>query len=146
VMKKTVEDGGGNGAVAVKDSRPLLEGFVGGQHDGAALVALTDDLGKEISATLVDGEVADLVKQEERWGEISAQFDFEGAFVLGGRESVDNVDRVGEENGFSAQAGGVAEGGRQVGFSQPDGTGHILLTFLKFVGFTIGIIRCSARL
>jgi hypothetical protein len=40
VVKKAVEDGGCNGTVAVEDSRPLLEGFVGGKHDGAALVAL----------------------------------------------------------------------------------------------------------
>ena len=41
-MKKAVEDRGGNGAVAVKDGRQLLEGFVGSEHDGPALVVLED--------------------------------------------------------------------------------------------------------
>jgi hypothetical protein len=62
VVKEAVEGSGGNGTVAVKDSRPLLEGFIGGEHDGATLVALTDDLENEVSAALVDGKVADLVK------------------------------------------------------------------------------------
>jgi hypothetical protein len=39
----------------------LLEGFIGSEHDGAALVALADDLEKEVSAALVDGKIADLV-------------------------------------------------------------------------------------
>jgi hypothetical protein len=43
------------------DSWPLLEGFIGRKHDGAALVALADDLEKEISAALIDGKIADLV-------------------------------------------------------------------------------------
>ena len=81
MVKKAVEDGGGNGAVAVEDGGPLLEGFVGGEHDGAALVALADDLEEEVGAALIDGEVADLVKQKDGWGEIIAQLGFEGAFV-----------------------------------------------------------------
>jgi len=120
VVKKAVEDGGGNGAVAVEDSRPLLEGFVGSEHDGAALVALADDLEKEVSAALVDGKIAELVKYENGWGEVFAQFGFEGAFVLSGREGVDDVDSVGEEDGFSAQAGGVAEGCGEVSFAEAD--------------------------
>ena len=62
VMKEAVEDGGGNGAITVKDSWPLLEGFVGGEHDGAALVALADNLEQEIGPALVYGEVAELIK------------------------------------------------------------------------------------
>jgi hypothetical protein len=32
-QKETVDDGGGDSAVGVKDSRPLLEGFVGSERD-----------------------------------------------------------------------------------------------------------------
>ena len=35
-MKKAIEDGGGNGAIAVEDSGPLFEGFVGGDDDRTA--------------------------------------------------------------------------------------------------------------
>jgi hypothetical protein len=77
VVEKAVEDGGGNGAVAVEDCGPLLEGFVGGEHDGAALVALADDLEEEVCATLIDGKITELIKEEDGWGEIFAQFGFE---------------------------------------------------------------------
>ncbi len=73
VVKKAVEDGGGNGAVAVEDGGPLLEGSLVVSTDGAALVALADDLEEEVGAALIDGEVADLVKQKDGWGEIIAQ-------------------------------------------------------------------------
>jgi hypothetical protein len=38
--------------------RPLLEGLVGGQHNGAAFVALADDLEEKVCAVLVDGQIA----------------------------------------------------------------------------------------
>jgi hypothetical protein len=44
VVKEAIEDGGCNGAIAVEDSRPLFEGFVGGDDDGIAFVSLADDL------------------------------------------------------------------------------------------------------
>jgi hypothetical protein len=67
-----------------------------------------------------------------RWGEIFAQFDFEGAFVLGDRECVDNVDRVSKEDGLSAQAGGtnLQPGDDENGFQRtafPVGRQHLKL-------------------
>ena len=56
-MEEPVEDGGGDAAVVVEDRRPLLVGLVRGQDDGAALVALADDLEEEIGAYLVEGQV-----------------------------------------------------------------------------------------
>ena len=120
VVEKAVEDGGGNGAVAIEDGGPLLEGFVGGEHDGAALVALADDLEEEVGAALIDGKITDLVKDKDGWGEIFTQLGFENTFVLGGGERVDHVDSVGEENGFSAQACGVSKGRGEMGFSDAD--------------------------
>jgi len=65
VMEKPVEDGGGDGGVAVEDGGPLLEGFVGGQHDGTAFVAGADDLEEKVRPVLVDRQVADLIKDDE---------------------------------------------------------------------------------
>ena len=62
MVEKAIEDGGGDGAVAVEDCRPLLEGFVGGEHDGAALVALADDLEEQVRAALIDGKITELVE------------------------------------------------------------------------------------
>ena len=64
MMKETVEDGGGQGAVIVEDLRPFLERLVGGEDDGAVLVALGDDLKEEVGAFSVDGQIAEFVKDE----------------------------------------------------------------------------------
>jgi hypothetical protein len=39
MVEETVEDRRGDGAVIVENGGPLLERFVGGQHDGTAFVA-----------------------------------------------------------------------------------------------------------
>ena len=65
MVEEPVEDGGGDGGVAVEDGGPLLEGFVGGQHDGTAFVAGADDLEEKIRPVLVDRQVADLIKDDE---------------------------------------------------------------------------------
>ena len=62
-MKKAIEDGGGNGAIAVEDSRPLFEGFVGGDDDRTAFVSLADDLEKQVGSAPIYGQVADLVNK-----------------------------------------------------------------------------------
>ena len=65
VMEEAVQNGGGEGAVVVEDPGPLFEGLVGGQHDGAAFVALADDLEEQIGAVLVDGQVAEFVQDQQ---------------------------------------------------------------------------------
>ena len=121
VVEEAVEHGGGNGGVAVEDGGPLFEGFVGGQDDGAAFVAGTDDLEEQIGSALVDGQVADFVEDEQRGVGVFAQFCFEGAFGLGGVQGVDDVDGVGEEDTNALLAGGVAERGGEVGFAETNG-------------------------
>ena len=122
VVEEAVEDGGGDGGVAVEDGGPLFEGFVGGQDDGTAFVAGADDLEQEVGTALVDGEIADFIKDEEGGGGVFAQFGFEGAFGLGGVQGVDDVDGVGEEDALAVLAGGVAEGRGEVGFAKADET------------------------
>ncbi len=64
MMKETIEDGGSEGAVVVEDLRPFLERLVGGEDDGAVLVALGDDLKEQVSAFAVDGQIAELVQDK----------------------------------------------------------------------------------
>ena len=45
---------------------------------------------------------------------------FEEAALLGGRQIVDDTDGVGEEDGVSLLAGGVAKGGGEVGLADAD--------------------------
>src|ERR1051326_667636 len=61
VVEEAVEHGGGDGAVIVEDGGPLLEGFVGGQHDGTPFITLADDLEEQIGTVLVNRQVADFV-------------------------------------------------------------------------------------
>ena len=82
MVEEAVEDGGGDGGVAVEDGGPLLEGLVGGEPDGTAFVACADDLEQEIGPALVDGQVADLIEDQKRRGRVFAQLGFERAFGL----------------------------------------------------------------
>ena len=120
VVEEAVEDGGGDGGVAVEDGGPLFEGFVGGQDDGAAFVAGADDLEEEVGSALVDGQITDFIKDEESGCGVAAQFGFQRAFGLGGVEGVDDVDGVGEEDALAVLAGGVAQRGGEVGFAKAD--------------------------
>ena len=42
MVEEAIKDGGGDGGVTIEDGRPLFEGFVGGEEDGAAFVACAD--------------------------------------------------------------------------------------------------------
>jgi hypothetical protein len=113
VVEEAVEDGAGDGAVVVEDACPLLEGLVGGDDEGTALVALADDLDEEVDPVLVDGEVADL-NQEHLGSEVLAELALEQAVLLGGGQIVDDTDGVGEEDGVPLLAGGVAQSGGEM--------------------------------
>ena len=65
MVQEAVKNGGGDSAVVIEDGGPLFEGFVGGQHDGAPLVSLADDLEEKVGSVLVDGQIADLVHDED---------------------------------------------------------------------------------
>jgi len=83
-MKKAIEDGGGNGAIAVEDSGPLFEGFVGGDDDGTAFVSLADDLEKQIGSALIYGQVPHLVQNKQSRREIAFELNFERPLSLSG--------------------------------------------------------------
>src|ERR1035438_10576908 len=89
-MEEPIQDSRGEGGVIVEDASPLFEGFVGGQHDGAALVALADDLEKQIGAMLVDGQVTELIQDQEPGPEVLLQIVFEGASFVRGAQLIDD--------------------------------------------------------
>lgn len=64
VVENAVENGAGEGGIVVEDAGPLLEGLVGAQDDGAAFVALADDLEEQVGPVFVDG-VAQLVHDQQ---------------------------------------------------------------------------------
>src|SRR5215472_5521134 len=121
VVQDPVEDGGGQRAVIIEDLRPVLVGAVGGDHHRRALVALADDLEEQIGAELVDGQVAELVDDEQAGLEITADLALEPPSGLRCGERVDDVDGGGEERGVAADAGGAAEGKGNVRLAEADG-------------------------
>ena len=53
-MQQPIQQRGGQGGIAGKDQRPILEGDVGRQEDRAAFVAFGDDLEEQIGAAFVE--------------------------------------------------------------------------------------------
>src|SRR5207249_9293129 len=64
VVDESVDQGGGDHRVA-EDLAPLLEAAVGGDDDRAAFVAAGDEREEEIRGLAFEGEVADLVDDEQ---------------------------------------------------------------------------------
>ena len=65
VVQQPVEDGRGECAVVVEDAGPVLEGPVRREDHGALLIAMADDLKKQIRSVLVDGQVSQFIEDQE---------------------------------------------------------------------------------
>src|SRR6478672_343959 len=118
-MKKAVEDGGGDGAIAVEDRGPLFEGFVGGKDDGTAFVSLADDLEKQVGSALIDGQIPYLVQNKQSRREIAFELGFERPLSLGGTQGIDCVNGVGKQDAVAVLTSSVSQSGSQMGFAQP---------------------------
>ncbi len=81
LVQEPVEGGAGHDGVAGEDLGPVGEGFVGGEHDGpAGVVALGDDLEQQRGLGRFEGEVADLVEDEQLGPGEVLQFAMEPVF------------------------------------------------------------------
>src|SRR5215468_6862423 len=106
VMEDAIEDCGRQGAVVVKDLRPVFVGAISRDHHRGTLVALADDLEQQVGAVLVDGQVTELVDNKDGGLDVAVKFAFELPGGLSGGECVDDVDGGSEEHRVSLQAGG----------------------------------------
>ena len=68
VVQQAVQQGGCQRTVIVEDLGPVLEHAVGGDDNGALLIALTDDLEQQIGAVFIDRQVAQLIDNQKRGG------------------------------------------------------------------------------
>lgn len=119
MVKEAIEDGGGDGAIAVEDRRPLFEGFIRGDDDGTAFVSLADDLEKQVGSALIYGQVPDLVQNKQCRREIAFELGFERPLSLGGTQGIDCVDGVGKKDAVAVLTSSVAQSGSQMGFADP---------------------------
>ena len=119
-MHESVGDGAGGGGV-VEELSPVLEGQVGGDDGGGSLVAVVEDLVEQIGAASVEGQVSQLVDEQELGGGPSREASGEGVACLGGDELVDEICGEDETHAVAAQAGELPESVGEVSF--PDAAG-----------------------
>ncbi len=65
-------------------------------HDRSRLVAGRDDLEHEVRTAFVDGQIAQLIEEEQRRVYISPEGFFQGSIDLGGGQYIDHVDHPGK--------------------------------------------------
>ena len=91
-----------------KDLGPVLEGAVGGDGGGAAVVvALGDDLEGELGLGGVHGEDGEVVDDEELGSDVAAEGAFEGAVKLGAGELVEHLRGADEDDAPAGRLAGL---------------------------------------
>jgi hypothetical protein len=115
-VDEAVGDGGGSGAV-VEQVAPVLEGQVGGDDGGGALVALVEDLVEQVGAAGVEAQVAELVDEEKVGSRPSGEAAVEGVAGLAGDEVVDEIGGEYEADAVAAQARELTDGIGEMGFA-----------------------------
>jgi hypothetical protein len=113
VVQEPVEDRGGDHLVA-EDLAPLRDHLVGREQHAAALVATRDELEEQIRAALLEGQIAQLIDDEELRLREEADLLGEATFGFGLRKRADERRRRDEEDGVSGLDDGAAEADREV--------------------------------
>ncbi len=119
-MKHAIKNGGRDRDIPVKDIRPVFEGFVGCDQGGSPLVALAEDLKEKVGPELIDGEISQLIDQQDFRACITFQTGLEPVCSLCSDQGVDDVDRRGIEHRVILLAGLASQGGGQMGFTDAD--------------------------
>jgi len=110
---------GGRGVV--KELAPLLEGEIGSDDGGGALVAAIEDLVEEVGAASVEGEVAELIDEEELVCGPEGEATVKAVAGLRRDEIVDEVRSGGEADAAATEAGELADGVGEVGLADAGG-------------------------
>src|SRR5439155_23985875 len=113
VVDEPVDHGSGVGRVA-EDLAPGGEGLVAGDDQRGAFVAGADEREHQVGRLRVEGDVADLVDDQERCPEQLAQLVVEAALPLCVAEAGDPLGRGREADALAGEAGTDAERDRQV--------------------------------
>jgi hypothetical protein len=108
VMDDPIDEGGGAGRVG-EHGGPVCKGEVGGEHEALLLVAPADDLEEQVSVPVVEGEIADLVEDEEADLRVVLQATIESAGGLLRAEVEQELRGGDEEDGVSLQDGLVRD-------------------------------------
>src|SRR5262249_9842146 len=101
VVQKSVEQGRRDDGIP-KNVPPLAEAAIRGQDHRALLIAGVDQLEEQIAGASADGEIADLINDEQRGAAKEADAFAQTSFAVGLGERVDDI---GERREVDAAAG-----------------------------------------
>jgi hypothetical protein len=102
-----------------KTSPPAAERLVAGDDQAGAFVAGRDQLEEQVGGLGLEGDVADLVDDQQRVAAEADQFGLEGALVVGVGEAGDPGGRGREQHAMAGLAGADAQADREVGLAGP---------------------------
>ena len=120
VVDGAVDDRGGHVGVA-EHAGPSAELDVGGVDDAPCLVAVRDDLEEQAAAFLVDGDVAELVEDDEPGLADHGELPVEPVVLFGSSQTHDQAGRSEEPHRYPVPAGGPSEGDGEVRLAGADG-------------------------
>ena len=117
-VQQAVQQGGGHDVIA-EDSAPVPEAAIGGEDGGALLVAGIDQLEEQVGAAGLQGQVADLIddQQGDPVDVAQARLEGTGAFGLGERGNEFGQGR--EIDALMGLDGGDPQGDGQVALADP---------------------------
>ena len=118
VVDEPVDHGGGDGVVA-EDLAPGAERLVAGDDHRGAFVAGGDEAEHEVRGFGIEGDVADLVDDDQRDEGEPAQLGLELALAFGFAEPGDPLGRGRELHALAGEAGADPERDREVRFAGP---------------------------
>src|SRR5690606_29522781 len=104
VVDDAIDERGGAGRVR-EDGGPLLEREVGGEHEALSLVTTADDLEEEIGVAVIEGEIAELVDDEEALLGVVPEAPLEAATGLLGAEIEEHLRGGGEQHRVPGEDG-----------------------------------------
>ena len=116
MVDEAVDHGGGDDVVA-EHFAPAAEGFVGGDDQRGPFVAGGDQLEEQVGGFGFEGDVADLVDDEQRVAAQPGELVLEAAGVVGVGEPGDPFGGGGEQDPVPGLAGADRQPDRQVGLA-----------------------------
>ena len=116
MVGEPVQQGSGE-ALRAEDLGPFVEGQIGGNHDGAPLVALAEDLEEQLGPGAGQGDKAQFVDdQQVQAGQLPLEVE-QASLVPGVRQFVHQGSGRGEAHRHSPLADGQGQSQRDVGLA-----------------------------
>jgi len=118
VVEQAVEERGGDDGIA-EDVAPFGEAAIGREDHGALFVTGVDELEEQVGAARGDGEVTDLVDDQQTAVVEVADFLGEASLAFGAAQHFDQLGEGAAVDPATGLDGGDAEGGGEMALSGP---------------------------